>query len=231
MVLAGSLSVSTLACGEPSFGDLEGESRYADLSGEDLYSGLFFGLGPAAELLPEVHQISLGESPQATDELLVALREAEAQLMEKGDVDQASLREAIEKIEGGRVQTDVDRQSILADLMIAQIESIEPGFFSRFASQLQSGDPVQVDQAMGRAAALTAEARKLAHSTDMQSFRKQEAFALALASVLALVVAVWSGVVIVEGLWVVTTKAQEDPNSLLRDEIVARITKSVRRPR
>lgn len=202
-----------------------------DLDGEGLYAGLFFGLGPAATLLPEVHSVS-GQDMQSAPEVVSALGKAAQRLSDCEDGESAEgICQAPQEGKIGQAPlVDLSHRQLVARAIITQIKAGEPEFFAEFERQIRSGDPVQVDSAMSRAAERTAAAReRIAGSSGHQELKQQSGLFLAAAAVLALVVAIWSGVVIVEGLWVAAGSAsgQEfDDGSLLRDELVARITES-----
>lgn len=207
------------------------------LDGEALYTGLFFGLGPAASLLPEVHALVQIDS-QPTPEVLSSLQEAADKLKSRGDIEGSRrIHAVIHDVENGRMPTvDASLRQISARMLIAEIKANYPDFFVEFELAIHSGDPHAIDDAMGRAAELTAEARAGLEGSTEADLLKEQGFILAAAivaaGVVAFVLAVYSGVVIVEGLWVVTNSAngnENGENSLLRDEIVARIAANASR--
>lgn len=201
-------------------------------------------MGPARALLPEVYGDS-AQRPGALDDkdaLRRKLRDTASQLESRGDTEGLELvKRAMAQLESVDTRnTNLTVPKEVVKLYIQQIRKQSPDFFQRFDDRVRSGNPAAVDAALQEAAQQTYAASKTlvlsAEGGAGVSAQSEEAITMAVAVVaaaaVALVAVIWSGVVLVEGVWVVTTsaslKAQGGANqeSLLHDELVARVARS-----
>lgn len=224
---------------------------YDRLNAQQIYQGLFFGIGPAAALLPEVYDTPFSHSQVTSNpEQAVAYLHAIAeQLRARGDSAGAALVNNVGtelRASGGTLPThgnlsqtsqqNLRTHELIAALFTAQIERQNPGFFRGFETGMRSGNPVHVSAAMEAAGEETFQASKtlLLHYEEIDPATRAlcafKALVLVAAGAVALVVVVWSGVFLIEGVWVYTTQRFEGPrNPLHYDQLVARITAALAR--
>lgn len=211
------------------------------LKAEDIYSGIFFGVGPARTLLPEIYGDSAHPRAMRIDKdvLRQKLRETANRLKERGDSEGLVLvKRAMAQLEStdpGSIDLAVPRE--VADLYVQQIRNQAPNFFHRFETRIRSGNPALVNVALQEAARQTYRASKTLvlsqpEEPGVSAQKEQSVFAavaVVAAAAVALVAVVWSGVVLVEGVWVVTISNAPGPvdyDSLPYDEFVIRVTKA-----
>ncbi|MFY0526551.1 hypothetical protein ACN28I_26550 [Archangium gephyra] len=220
---------------------VEAAPSLQSLPAEDIYAGIFFGVGPARALLPEVY----GDEARPRgllddkDEMRRKLRDTASKLEERGDTEGLALvKRAMAQLESADPSSaDLTVPKNVVALYVQQIRKQSPDFFQRFDARIRSGDPVSVDAALQDAAQQTYAASKvLVLDSGGTSAQAEQAITMAAAVVaaaaVALVAVIWSGVVLVEGLWVVATPANlqaqgtATQGSLLHDELVARVAKT-----
>lgn len=225
LLLTATLTASTVACDEAR--EPSARAAVADLDGEQLYAGVFFGIGPAADLLPEVHALS-GRNGKTGKDLLPALHRTMQRLRDAGDADAAArVHQVIADMEEGIDPiADLEHHEAVARLAIAEIEWREPGFFVEFERELTSGDPFRVDAMMRRAAELSLAVTRNTVGRDENSSLGS---VVALASVAAIGLFVW--VVAYVTYWVEFSHsdALNPEDRLWHDELVARLTMAARR--
>jgi hypothetical protein len=169
-VLISSLMVGQMACsGSPTGGSAGDETRgatsqtsAASYDGEALLRGLYFGNGPAAELLgsPAKAPAPSLDPRLATGNLLSTLQTARTSLAAQGQTEAVARIDAIrDEIASGHVSDaqiraeldSVDPNLIagnVADLFIDSVRTSDPTFLSHFEAEMKSGDPVRVSAAI-----------------------------------------------------------------------------------
>lgn len=221
LLLTATLTASTVACDEAR--EPSASAAVADLDGEQLYAGVFFGIGPAADLLPEVHALS-GRTDKTGKDLLPALHRTKQRLRDAGDADAAArVHQVIADIEDGIDPiADLEHHEAVARLAVAEIEWREPGFFSEFERELTSGDPRRVDAMMRRAAELSLTVTRNTVSRDEIASPVGEQ-GLAIGIVVWFVIYVW----VYYEISLPNKFNSED--RVWHDEVVARLTMAARR--
>lgn len=149
LVLGSSLSAACSETASPALNEARQslvESSHYDA--EALLAGLFFGVGPASKLLPEVweNRRAVELSPK---EAAAAYR-AEIGQLDEGP-EQLKQREAIaDAIERGEMSRTTASEKT-AGLTIRSLLDKDPDFAGRFEKQMYSGNPVAVSAAVEEA--------------------------------------------------------------------------------
>jgi len=142
---AASVLAIPLACDQQDSGEPQTEFRTRGYSGEELFLGIVLGQGDAAAGLPTVWDQTDSSTRRDAladlleDDLVRLLDEADVEAQERGaDHVVRALGNAREQARGGARPVSGE----LADLqpLLDMIEREEPGFFERFAEEMQSGD-------------------------------------------------------------------------------------------
>ncbi len=147
-------------------GELEQEAR--SYTGDELFDGLVFGVGPVAEVIPDLASFRVDSMTDAERERL--------------DEQLADRDLSLEEIENRGDELTMDEQFLAFRAnLYAEIDERDPTFFSRFADAMQSGDHFLVadalDEGMQMAVTIADEQQQragdptsLAAATDPQGF-------------------------------------------------------------
>jgi SdpC family antimicrobial peptide len=158
-LLSVSPSLLSLACGggDTSNPSAQSGSTHAQLDGQTIFSGIFFGTGEVAQLLPEVwsQQANLAQTvkddPQGVAD---KIDQVASNMKAAGWSDKSILhaQQVATQIRTGQTGTATNAdQTASRDLLLGMIQDEDPTFFSRFAVGMQSGDPVKVDRSLTEA--------------------------------------------------------------------------------
>ncbi len=163
-ILTVQLAFCTVGC---AGSDIDGSSTSSALAakaasgfdGETLYRGLIFRSGPVAALIPEMWSL-LGEQPRPkSEESIQTLRSSAETMLEAGNKDAAAaLNKIADSAEQGLIPVGEPTAPTGEETIQATIEAInatDKTFFARFGASVQSGDAVQIDNAMTEASKLT----------------------------------------------------------------------------
>lgn len=171
-------------------------------SGEQIFSGIFFGQAPVSALFPEIYANPAFSSDGGLTQTQIAmeLRNKETELNALGETELANLAgETATILETNpglptNPATALNLDPTFKSGVLASIASADPTFFSRFGSDMQSGNPVLVRGAMIEAAELYLDAwavnTTLPPPGGRQSYDTGVVVAVALVAIAAAVVAI-----------------------------------------
>lgn len=149
--------------------------------GKELYRGIFFGVGPVAEKVPELwsdgkhreraeraHEylqekgvdVDLDPfdadlaNPLVVRQLASLVDERATETENNGEWERADtlsdLAQAMRSVGAGEKDCDTSTEAFV-EIFLAFIDERDPEYFDRFATEMQSGDPIRVDNAMREA--------------------------------------------------------------------------------
>lgn len=189
--------------------------------GETLYRGLIFRRGPAAEQVPELWRLLESAPRPPKEDSMERLRTSAAAILEAGDEQAAeALNKIADAAEEGRIPPRPPTQPVsdaTVDATIAAIKTADSNFFGRFATNVQSGDPVRVQRAMTEASGLSMQI------LSDRVISGEQSLAVDVWYYWDIVVAVEIAAVLILALVAVFPVAATD-NNLLRDDVVEIVT-------
>ena len=140
--------------------------QHVGYDGQSLMKGIFFNIGPAGEKMKGI----VGERPSAisgkSPEEVATMLERAATEMENNGYSAAAiarLRTHAVDFRDGTIKPHApisgEQLDASASAIIAHIEQIAPGFLETFATEIQSGDALRVQTALGDGAKFLVEAQ------------------------------------------------------------------------